>query len=186
MEVAAVRRQLRRGLRARPRWYGCKGHRRHSTTRILDSLPDLHEVALVVVPEPESCCCCWRALITSVPSGPYVLGQTCGEDKGLVTPGANWCWWRWQQVAFVVSKQTVTYNAAAKDAPTKDSVFVNIDLSINLKIGPDLQRVKDFVYKMGAERLDAYLNFQVRMFPLHRERSLFDPRAARRVPSTSR
>ena len=102
-----------------------------------------------------------RALITSVPSGPYVLGQTCGRDTGLVTPGANWCWWRWQQVAYVVSKQTVTYNAAAKDAPTKDSVFVNIDLSINLKIGPDAKRVKDFVYKMGAERLDAYLNFQV-------------------------
>ena len=36
-----------------------------------------------------------------------------------------------------------------------------MDLSINLRIGPDIQRVQDFVHKMGPSRLDAYLHFEV-------------------------
>lgn len=36
-----------------------------------------------------------------------------------------------------------------------------MDLSINLRIGPDIQRVQDFVHKMGPGRLDAYLYFEV-------------------------
>ena len=53
------------------------------------------------------------------------------------------------------------YNAKSRSVPTRDAVFVDVDLSINLRIGPDIERVEQFVYKMGAERLDAYLNFQV-------------------------
>jgi uncharacterized membrane protein YqiK len=40
-------------------------------------------------------------------------------------------------------------------------IFVDVDLSINLRIGPDIQRVEDFVHKMGPSRLDAYLHFEV-------------------------
>jgi len=38
---------------------------------------------------------------------------------------------------------------------------VDIDLSVALRIGPSFDRVQDFVFHMGAERLDAYLSFQV-------------------------
>ena len=48
-----------------------------------------------------------------------------------------------------------------KSCPTRDMVFVDLNLSINFRIGPDIDRVQDFVFKMGAERLDGYLYFQV-------------------------
>jgi hypothetical protein len=44
-----------------------------------------------------------------------------------------------------------------KSCPTRDMVFVDLNLSINFRIGPDIDRVQDFVFKMGAERLDGYL-----------------------------
>ena len=51
----------------------------------------------------------------------------------------------------------MTYNANPKRVPTRDTVFVDVDLSINFRIGD----ATAFVYKMGAERLDGYLYFQV-------------------------
>ena len=80
-----------------------------------------------------------RALITSVPRAAVRAGQTCGEDKARHAG---------RELVLVAGSRSRSssrsrlspYNAAAKDVPTKDSVFVNIDLSINLKIGPDLQR----------------------------------------------
>ena len=40
-----------------------------------------------------------------------------------------------------MSKQTVTYNAMPKSCPTRDMVFVDLNLSINFRIGPDIDRV---------------------------------------------
>jgi regulator of protease activity HflC (stomatin/prohibitin superfamily) len=71
------------------------------------------------------------------------------------------CWPVWRTVSALVSKQVVTYNANAKRCPTRDNIFVDIDLSINFRIGPDIQRVEDFFFKMGPARLDAYLAFEV-------------------------
>jgi hypothetical protein len=36
-----------------------------------------------------------------------------------------------------------------------------VDMSINLRVSPDIQRVQDFFHKMGPSRLDAYLYFEV-------------------------
>lgn len=65
----------------------------------------------------------------------------------------------WKNVSHVVSRQVFTFNAKPKSCPTRDSVFVDINLSINLAILPDC--VQSFVYTLGAERLDAYLVMQV-------------------------
>lgn len=134
-----------------------------------------------------------------------------------MTPGAHWCLPIWHQVSYVVSRQTLTYTAKSSNVPTADSVFIDVDLSINLSIDtsdpervsghlsgggsatclklsrkhgrangqpettspsslsldavdrgihsnllpPPRPQVKKFVFTMGAERLDAYLNFQV-------------------------
>ena len=58
----------------------------------------------------------------------------------------------------LVSLQLVTYNHAPK-CPTRDHVFVDLDLSVTLKVNKE--QVSKFVFEMGAERLDAYLSFQV-------------------------
>jgi regulator of protease activity HflC (stomatin/prohibitin superfamily) len=84
-----------------------------------------------------------------------------GSNQGELKPGCHCCWPGWHRVSHLVSKQLVTYNHRPKSCPTSDFVFVDIDLSVALRIGPSFDRVQDFVFHMGAERLDAYLSFQV-------------------------
>lgn len=124
----------------------------------MDNGPDDSEVCIVAVHHPNACC--WSVLL-QVPSGPNVLWQNWGANQGKLDPGPKWCWPVWKQVSALVSKQVVTYNALPKQCPTRDMVFVDVNLSINFRIGPDVQRVQDFVFYMGAERLDGYLYFQV-------------------------
>lgn len=123
-----------------------------------DTGPYGNEICIVVTPEPA---CCFT-LLTPVPSGPYVLWQVSGADQGsFLSPGGHWCWPAWYSVSHVVSKQVFTFNARPKSCPTRDAVFVDVNLSINLAIGNDFERVKAFVFGLGAERLDSYLYMQV-------------------------
>lgn len=55
----------------------------------------------------------------------------------------NQGWPTWSTVSALVSKQTVTYNAQPKKCPTRDMVFVDLNLSINFRIGPDIDRVQE-------------------------------------------
>ena len=97
-----------------------------------------------------------------VPSGYHVLHQNCGEDQGsFLQPGGQWCWPAWQTVSHIVSKQVFTFNARPKSCPTRDAVFVDVNISINLSISSEFERVKAFTYGLGAERLDSYLYMQV-------------------------
>jgi len=124
----------------------------------MDSGPDGKEVCVVVVPENRVCC--WNCLL-QVPSGPNVLWSSFGANQGKLQPGMKLCWPVWSEVSAMVSKQVITYNAAPKRCPTRDNVFVNVDLSINIRIGPDQDRVESFFFKMGPARLDAYMDFEV-------------------------
>ena len=119
-----------------------------------------HEVCLVAIPGSlAGCCCC--TLLTQVPTGPWALKHVWGKYEGLFDAGGYWCLPLWKGVSHYVTKQVVTFNAQPKSCPTKDTVFVDVDLSVNFRIGPTEREVKTFVFQMGAERLDAYLNFQV-------------------------
>lgn len=123
-----------------------------------DTGPYGNEICIVITPDP-ACCC---TMLTSIPSGPFVLSQTCGRDDGdFKAAGGNWCLPAYKHISHVVSRQVFTFNAKPKSCPTRDSVFVDINLSINLAVGNDYDRVKSFVYHLGAERLDAYLVMQV-------------------------
>lgn len=115
------------------------------------------EVCVVVV--PENTACCWNCIL-QVPSGQNVLWSDWGANQGKLDPGMKVCWPVWKSVTAIVSKQVITYNAVPKKCPTKDMIMVDVDLSINLRIGPDFQRVQDFFFKMGAARLDAYMYFE--------------------------
>ena len=117
-----------------------------------------NEICIVVTPEPA---CCFT-MLTQVPSGCNTLWQVSGADQGsFLRPGGHWCWPAWYSISHMVSKQVFTFNAMPKSCPTRDSVFVDVNLSINLSIANDFERVKEFVFSLGAERLDAYLYMQV-------------------------
>jgi hypothetical protein len=123
-----------------------------------DNGPGGNEICIVITPKAAQC----FTLLQQVPSGPYVLWQSFGADQGgFLVPGGHWCWPGWRTVSHIVSKQLFTFNAKPKKCPTRDSVFVDVNLSINLSIASDYERVKAFVFGLGAERLDAYLLMQV-------------------------
>lgn len=123
-----------------------------------DNGPNGDEICIVITPSPN----CLFTLLTQVPSGPYTLHQSFGADQGsFLAPGGHWCWPAWHTVSHVVSKTVFTFNAKPKSCPTRDAVFVDVNLSINLSIGNDFERVKQFVFGLGAERLDSYLLMQV-------------------------
>mmetsp|Transcript_20841 Transcript_20841/g.48365 ORF Transcript_20841/g.48365 Transcript_20841/m.48365 type:complete len:449 (-) Transcript_20841:145-1491(-) len=105
--------------------------------------------------------CCPFTMLTQVPSGPTTLHHKWGKNMGVLRPGAHWCMPVWSGPTFVVSKQMIVYDAKPRQCPTKDHVFVDVNVSINLKIKPDLESVEKFAFEMGAARLDKYLYFQV-------------------------
>ena len=125
---------------------------------------DGKEACIVVQPVAALCCpyefaICWFSPFISVPSGPVVLYQNWGKNAGRLSPGCKPCWPGWRRISHLVSLQLVTYNHAPKKCPTRDHVFVDLDLSVTLKVNKE--QVSKFVFEMGAERLDAYLSFQV-------------------------
>jgi regulator of protease activity HflC (stomatin/prohibitin superfamily) len=120
--------------------------------------PEDNEICIVITPKAAQC----FSFLQQVPSGPHVLWQNFGADQGdFLVPGGHWCWPAWKSVSHLVSQQRFTFNAKPKKCPTRDAVFVDVNLSISLSVASDFERVKTFVYCLGAERLDAYLLMQV-------------------------
>jgi len=123
-----------------------------------DHGPEDNEICIVLTPNAP----CIGTLLHQVPAGFHVLYQKCGADQGgFLAPGGHWCWPAWYTISHIVSKQVFTFNAKPKSCPTRDAVFVDVNLSINLAIASDYDRVKAFVFGLGAERLDSYLVMQV-------------------------
>ncbi|CAM9611177.1 unnamed protein product, partial [Heterosigma akashiwo] len=111
------------------------------------------EIPVVLIPK-------WPNLIqfsVNVPSGPYVLWQKWHKNMGKLEPGVKWFWPAYNRISHVVTRETITYNAPAKQCPTADNVMVNVDLSLTFRIGPDVEAATTFVYNMGAHRFDEFL-----------------------------
>jgi len=75
----------------------------------------------------------------------------------LADPGFH-CAPAWTQVKYCVTKQACTYDAPVKCCPTVDNVMVDCELTLVFQIGPEPQRVRDFVYKLGAVRFNQFLS----------------------------
>ena len=124
---------------------------------------DGKEACIVVQPVAALCCpyefaICWFSPFISVPSGPSSLsnwGRTlAGLQSGLQALLAGW-----RRISHLVSLQLVTYNHAPRSVRRATPLLVDLDLSVTLKVNKE--QVSKFVFEMGAERLDAYLSFQV-------------------------
>lgn len=108
---------------------------------------------LVLVPKGRSI----FSFVMNVPSDVYVLMQKNGkhvpegsphwEQYGMVFKPP---WWR---VAYLVTRQAVTYDAPVAAVPTKDNIPVEVDITLVFSIS-DPQK---FVYDLGVLRFDAYL-----------------------------
>lgn len=87
-----------------------------------------------------------------VPSGCNCLLQYCGKDAGLAAPGLRFSM-PWYRIAYIVTKQSSTYNAPVQQCPTADNVMVHVDVTVVFNI----REPKDFVYKLGATKFDSFL-----------------------------
>mmetsp|Transcript_35530 Transcript_35530/g.69959 ORF Transcript_35530/g.69959 Transcript_35530/m.69959 type:complete len:433 (-) Transcript_35530:117-1415(-) len=112
-----------------------------------------NEIPIVLVPR-------WPMLFhfyLNVPSGPFVFYQQFHKDMGKLNPGVIWLWPAWNCISHIVTRATISYNAPARDCPTADNVMINVDLSLTFRIGPDIDGARNFIYKLGARRLDELL-----------------------------
>eukprot|EP01006_Ploeotia_vitrea_P001618 TRINITY_DN105231_c0_g1_i1.p1 TRINITY_DN105231_c0_g1~~TRINITY_DN105231_c0_g1_i1.p1 ORF type:complete len:501 (+),score=273.58 TRINITY_DN105231_c0_g1_i1:44-1504(+) len=108
-----------------------------------------------------SCCNFWLV----IPEGVFAMVTSHGKYIGIWEAGLHFCH-PWQQVSYLVTRQYVVFDCAVKQCPTKDNTMVEIDVSLVLKVNDEddeqhgrkwQDNVRDFVFKIGPERLDQML-----------------------------
>jgi len=130
------------------------------SARIFNSASRNDEVPVVLVPSSRWWCSCYY----TVPSGVSCITQRFGKDcdpeiegvrqladAGLICAPA--CY----QIKYCVTRQSCTYDAPVKACPTIDNVMVDCELTLVFQIGPEPNLVRDFVYKLGAQRFNEFL-----------------------------
>lgn len=121
----------------------------HDALQIFNRKDETGEVPLVLVPDHRSV---WDFFI-QVPNGVCCLAQQFGKDVGEAPLGTSFHLPGYR-IAYVVTRQTPTYNAPVKSCPTSDNVRVNVDVSVVFAISDPRQ----FVYKLGAVHFDQLLS----------------------------
>lgn len=95
-------------------------------------------------------------VIVSTPEGFISIVHSCGKFMTIWEPG---CHIRnpWTEIAYMVSKQYITYDTPVNECPTIDNVMVEIDVSVVFHIKESHDDIKAFVYSLGPEKLDDML-----------------------------
>lgn len=91
-----------------------------------------------------------------IPEGFYALITSHGRFVGIWAAGFHWAR-PWETVSHLVTRQFVVYDTPVKECPTADNVMVEIDVSVVFHIRENEESVKNFVYKLGPERLESML-----------------------------
>lgn len=114
------------------------------------------ELPVVLVPDDRWICSCWM----TVPQGVHCIEHRFGKDMNpdsLADPGLHCPSGACNRIAYCVTAQACTYNAPVKTCPTKDNVMVDADLTLMFTIGPSPKDVKQFVYTLGALRMNEFV-----------------------------
>ena len=115
-------------------------------------------IPLLVLVDMNNCC---PVMKLNVPSGMIVLEQVFGQHNGTVEEGCHCCYPCWKNIAVLISRNTVRFNAPVYDTPTKDNVLVTIDCGVNFHIGGSEETFerdgKMFFYNFGPNRLQELL-----------------------------
>eukprot|EP00746_Dinoflagellata_sp_MGD_P074627 gnl/MRDRNA2_/MRDRNA2_30115_c0_seq1.p1 gnl/MRDRNA2_/MRDRNA2_30115_c0~~gnl/MRDRNA2_/MRDRNA2_30115_c0_seq1.p1 ORF type:complete len:457 (+),score=137.84 gnl/MRDRNA2_/MRDRNA2_30115_c0_seq1:79-1449(+) len=102
---------------------------------------------LILVPTSSVCSC-----LTRIPEGFFAIVTSFGAEKGVYDPG-QYCMPPWCNVSYLVTKQLTIFDTPVKDCKTMDNVTVNIDVLIVFEI----VEPRNFVYKLGPEKLDGLM-----------------------------
>jgi len=107
------------------------------------------EIPLVIIPSPRSA----LSIMMQIPSGCSCLLQKFGKDIGEGTPGLHF-YPAYYRIAYVVTRQSNTYDAPVQNCPTSDNVRVSIDVVLVFHIS----NAHDFIYRLGAKNFDEFLS----------------------------
>jgi len=124
-----------------------------------------NDVNLVLFLDDSSVSCFY-----TVPAGVNSIMQRFGKDigskKSFAQPGLQQCQFC-TGIKYIVTQQTIPYNAPVKQCPTMDNVMVNCELTVMFRIGngelagalleENVRMVKDFIYKLGVVRFNELL-----------------------------
>ena len=80
---------------------------------------------------------------------------------GVVRPGYMCCVCYPTKIAYIITKNTIRYDAPVIDCPTKDNVKIAVDINLTFRILDDEKSVKNFVYRLGVARLDMMLRTEI-------------------------
>tara|TARA_B110000977_G_C10705083_1_gene348955 strand:+ start:73 stop:393 length:321 start_codon:yes stop_codon:yes gene_type:complete len=79
--------------------------------------------------------------------------------------GCHCCYPCWKNIAVMISRNTVRFNAPVYNVPTKDNVLVMLDIGVNFHIGKSEETfeadAKSFFYNFGPNRLEELLREEV-------------------------
>jgi len=106
---------------------------------------------MVVVPDRYPC-----QFYLAIPEGFYAVVTAYGQYIGIWQPGFHYAL-PFQRVSHLVTKQYVVYDTPVKECPTLDNVMVEIDVNLVLTVMPGEENIRNFVYKLGPERLEEML-----------------------------
>lgn len=121
------------------------------------SHPNPNGIPIVCTCNPKCCCTCKM----DIPSSVTVVGQQWGRHIGIMHPGSMCCVCYSTRMAYIITKNTIRYDAPVIDCPTKDNVKISVDINLTFKIMDDESSIKKFIYRLGAARLDTMLQVEI-------------------------
>jgi len=93
------------------------------------------------------------SMLMKIPSGCYCLVQRFGRDLGEMKPGLH-VLPAFYRIAYIVSKQSCSYDAPVLNCPTSDDVRVSVDVVVVFAVNDPSK----FVYRLGAKNFDDFLS----------------------------
>lgn len=106
---------------------------------------------VVFVPSRNAC-----KLYFTIPEGFFCVATSYESYVGIWGAGFHVAK-PWHKISHMVTGQYIVYDTPVKECPTADNVMVEVDVSVVFNIEEAEHCVKDFVYKLGPERLESML-----------------------------
>lgn len=111
-----------------------------------------YRIAPVVLIPKDSATLLW----CSVPAGFIAVVTSHDKYQGLWGSGLNYCG-PFTKVSHLIPQSYIVYDTPVKECPTADNVMVQIDVTLVFHIKQNEADIKNFIYKLGPEKLDTML-----------------------------
>mmetsp|Transcript_11220 Transcript_11220/g.11174 ORF Transcript_11220/g.11174 Transcript_11220/m.11174 type:complete len:381 (+) Transcript_11220:149-1291(+) len=112
---------------------------------------------------PERSCCKPYIII---PEGSYAVVVKHGSYQGVWEPGLHWCM-PYTEIQFLITKQNFQFDVPVRNCPTIDNIYIQIEVSIVMRVKPGEENIKNFVQKTSVnqlnEQLEAVISERIRV-----------------------